>query len=73
MKKSEKNHSTRGESREVGVEAHPRQSPSAHREQVPHEVQVRARAYEIYLERGDRPGDDLSDWLQAERECDRGV
>jgi hypothetical protein len=30
------------------------------------EAEVRARAYEIYVERGDAPGDALSDWLQAE-------
>jgi hypothetical protein len=30
--------------------------------------EIRIRAYEIYLERGDQPGRDLDDWLQAERE-----
>ena len=35
--------------------------------------EVRRRAYEIYLERGERPGGHLDDWLQAERELDRGV
>ena len=29
---------------------------------------IRRRAYELYLERGDAPGDELNDWLQAERE-----
>ena len=29
---------------------------------------IQIRAYEIYLERGDQPGRDLDDWLQAERE-----
>jgi hypothetical protein len=29
---------------------------------------VRQRAYEIYLSRNGRPGTDLDDWLQAERE-----
>jgi hypothetical protein len=29
---------------------------------------MRLRAYEIYLERGERPGSELDDWLQAERE-----
>jgi DUF2934 family protein len=33
---------------------------------------VRRRAYEIYLERGEQPGRDLDDWLQAERELQRG-
>jgi hypothetical protein len=29
---------------------------------------IRLRAYEVYLERGQQPGRDLDDWLQAERE-----
>jgi DUF2934 family protein len=29
---------------------------------------IRRRAYEIYLERGEEPGLELDDWLQAERE-----
>ena len=32
------------------------------------EQEIRRRAYEIYLERGEQPGHDLDDWLQAERE-----
>ena len=28
----------------------------------------RRRAYEIYLERGEQPGSELEDWLQAERD-----
>ena len=32
------------------------------------EADVRLRAYELYLRRGAAPGDDLADWLQAERE-----
>jgi hypothetical protein len=31
------------------------------------EVDVRLRAYEIYL-RGENPGDEVGDWLQAERD-----
>src|ERR1700693_58797 len=34
---------------------------------------LRRRAYEIYLERGEQPGRDLDDWLQAERELERGI
>jgi hypothetical protein len=30
--------------------------------------QIRNRAYEIYVSRGNAPGDDLQDWLLAERE-----
>jgi hypothetical protein len=32
------------------------------------EAAVRLRAYELYLERGGMPGDEVRDWLQAERE-----
>lgn len=32
--------------------------------------QVRVRAYEIYVQRDGQAGDELSDWLQAEREVE---
>ena len=32
---------------------------------------IRRRAYEIYRERGEQPGRELDDWLQAERELER--
>jgi hypothetical protein len=35
------------------------------------EEEIRYRAYEIYLERGEQPGCDLDDWLQAESELER--
>ena len=53
--------STLGETGEVPVE-------NAARDE-----EIRRRAYEIYLERGEHPGRDLDDWLQAERELDHGV
>jgi hypothetical protein len=31
------------------------------------EQEIRIRAYELYLSRGGADGDDLSDWLEAER------
>ena len=34
---------------------------------------IRRRAYEIHLERGDQQGSELDDWLQAERELEGGV
>ena len=34
--------------------------------------QIRLRAYELYRERGGRVGDDMADWLQAEREYSAG-
>jgi hypothetical protein len=35
--------------------------------------EIRRRAYEIYLERGEQPGLELDDWLQAERELEGEV
>ena len=32
------------------------------------ENDVRLRAYELYIQRGAAPGNDVGDWLQAERE-----
>jgi len=32
----------------------------------PTESQIRARAYQIYLQRGRQPGHNTDDWLQAE-------
>lgn len=44
-------------------------APSLNSE-VPEE-RIRTRAYEIYLERGNGPGDPVSDWTQAEHEVSR--
>jgi len=38
----------------------------------PSEEEIRHRAYEIYLARGAAPGDEVEDWLQAERELRLG-
>src|SRR5713101_6767456 len=38
---------------------------------MPSHEEIRRRAYEIYLERGDLPGDELDDWLRAERELQK--
>jgi hypothetical protein len=35
--------------------------------------EIRRRAYEIYLERGEQSGRELDDWLQAERELEGGT
>jgi hypothetical protein len=37
------------------------------------DADIRRRAYEIYLARGEQPGRDLDDWLQAERELEGGA
>ena len=34
----------------------------------PAREEIKRRAYEIYLERGEESGRDLEDWLRAERE-----
>ena len=35
--------------------------------------QIRARAYEIYMARGGRPGSPEQDWAQAETELRNGI
>ncbi len=35
---------------------------------APSEDQIRQRAFEIFMARGGAPGNELADWLQAERE-----
>jgi hypothetical protein len=35
--------------------------------------EIRRRAYEIYLDRGEQQGRELDDWLQAEREFEHRV
>jgi len=38
---------------------------------APGHEEIRRRAYEIYLERDGLPGDELDDWLRAERELQK--
>jgi hypothetical protein len=54
------------------VQAGPIQSRAedASANRTPSHEEIRLRAYEIYLERGGLPGNELDDWLQAERELD---
>jgi hypothetical protein len=37
-------------------------------EMLTREERIRRRAYEFYLRRGNQPGSEIDDWLQAERE-----
>ena len=37
-------------------------------EPVPTRYEIAERAYEIFLARGEEPGHDVDDWLQAESE-----
>lgn len=58
---------------EVGaspMEARPEGTSANH---TPSCEEIRLRAYEAYLERGDLPGNELDDWLQAERELRRSA
>ena len=41
---------------------------AAQTDRPPAEERIRLRAYELYRERGGRVGNDMGDWLQAERE-----
>ena len=34
---------------------------------------IRSRAYALYIQRGQEPGYELDDWLQAEREIEGGL
>ena len=52
------------------IQSHP-ENPSAN--DKPSHEEIRLRAYEIYLQRGGLPGNELDDWLQAERELERGA
>lgn len=54
-----------GKTRESSSAAKSRNG-NGHRQ--PTHEQIAARAYEIFQERGDTPGDPLSDWVRAERE-----
>jgi hypothetical protein len=45
---------------------------SSGREGTPSLDQIAQRAYEIYQSRGGTDGQDMEDWLQAERELRRG-
>ena len=56
------------------LELHPSTVPShiddTSANRAPNHDKIRRRAYEIYLERGVLPGQELEDWLQAEREIE---
>ena len=45
--------------------ARAKESPT---ESLPLEERIRRRAYELYLQRGNQPGSELDDWLQAEED-----
>jgi hypothetical protein len=58
------------ESRATSIQA---ETPEASVASWARDEEIRRRAYELYLERGEQPGGELDDWLQAEHELERGV
>jgi hypothetical protein len=76
----ETNSSTQGKESGMTVKAKRKESLEVHPSPIqPHAAdtftnhapshgEISRRAYEIYLERGSLPGNELDDWLQAERE-----
>ena len=58
---------------ETEVTSTPDTISEVQRENLTRDDEIRFRAYEIYLERGGQEGNDLDDWLQAEREIERGL
>jgi hypothetical protein len=62
-------------SQATGIRTDPERSANEAAKQVSvhlaSDQEIRVRAHEIFLERGAEPGDELSDWLQAEQELRR--
>jgi len=50
------------------IQSHAEDASANH---APRHQEIRRRAYEIYLERNGLPGDELDDWLRAERELQK--
>ncbi len=58
------------EVRATAIQSHAEDTSANH---TPSHDEIRLRAYEIHLERGGLPGNELDDWLQAERELQRAA
>jgi Protein of unknown function (DUF2934) len=43
-------------------------APALAKETLSLEERIRLRAYQLYVQRGNQPGSDLDDWLEAEEE-----
>ena len=65
--KSKRNGSTEADATSTQAEAGEASAGNSERDE-----EIRRRAYEIYLERGEQQGGELDDWLQAERELEHG-
>lgn len=50
------------------MEPHPHAKKVGGSPALPLEEQVRMRAHELYIERGNESGSEIDDWLQAEEE-----
>jgi hypothetical protein len=48
-----------------------RQTDETSARSTPSDEEIRRRAYEIYLERGGLAGNEIDDWLRAERELQK--
>jgi hypothetical protein len=62
----------RSNSQSATAVAEPKPKSKSKSRSGPSVEQIQARAYEIYLARGGRPGSPEADWLQAERELREG-
>jgi hypothetical protein len=58
---------------QTGASATRSQLEATSENRTPSHEEIRCRAYEIYLERNDGFGDELDDWLRAERELQKVV
>jgi hypothetical protein len=63
----------RNENLEVHSSPLQRHATDSSANHAPGNEEISGRAYEIYLERGSFPGNELDDWLQAERELQKGA
>ena len=59
---------TQGDNASTSEQRFALSSQGERRQPVATEDDLRRRAYEIYLRRGDNPGNEVDDWLKAERE-----
>ena len=68
-----KSKDTRNEARELQPSPNQIYGEDSSARQTPRHEDIRLRAYEIFLERGGLSGNELDDWLQAERELERAA
>jgi hypothetical protein len=68
MKERKKRPASARARRDTSVRSNPAELQASRIDGPEAQDQIRLRAYELYRERGGRVGDDMADWLQAERE-----